>query len=298
VKVKSSMKYRWMAAPLILAFGVSAARPLYADPRGARPLGEGVAAPTTLPEQLKDVGIDQRLNELVPLESQFADETGQVRPIGEFFRGKPVILSLVYYECPMLCTMVLNGLLKAIRAVPLTAGEDYDIITVSFDSKEKSELAAAKKQEYTVRYGRDSAKRGWHFLTGDETNIRALADAAGFRFKWDPVSNQWAHSSGIMVLTPEGRLSRYFYGVEYSARDLRLGLVDSSAGKVGSKVDQFLLFCFHYDVRQGKYSLLIMNVIRAAGVATLATLAAFWFVMARRERRKKKDHAERIPTIS
>jgi protein SCO1/2 len=264
----------------------------------AQQIGQGVGAPNTLPRQLQDVGIDQRLDEPVPLHLIFADEHGNHRPLSEFFRGKPVVLSLVYYECPMLCTMVLNGLLKALRAVPLTAGEDFDVVTVSFDPKEKPELAAAKKQEYVLRYGRQSAQKGWHFLTGDEANIQALADAVGFRYKWDPLSNQWAHSSGIIVLTPGGRLSRYFYGVEYSARDLRLGLVESSSGRIGSKVDQVLLFCFHYDARQGKYSLLILNIIRVAGVVTLLSLVAFWFLMARRERRKKKSHVERVPVIS
>lgn len=264
----------------------------------AQQIGQGVAAPNTLPRQLQDVGIDQRLNEQVPLHLNFADEAGELRPLGDFFRGKPVVLSLVYYECPMLCTMVLNGLLKTLRVVPLTVGEDFDVITVSFDPQEKPELAAAKKQEYVVRYGREAARAGWHFLTGEETAIKALADAVGFRYKWDPVSNQWAHSSGIMVLTPDGRLSRYFYGVEYSARDLRLGLVESSSGKIGSKVDQVLLFCFHYDATQGKYSLLILNIIRVAGVVTLISLLAFWFLMARRERSKKKDHVERVPVIS
>ena len=257
-----------------------------------------IGVPNTVPEQLKDVGIDQRLDEQVPLDLAFADENGIRRPLRQFLRGRPAVLSLVYYECPMLCTMVLNGLLKAVRAMPLTIGSDFDIITVSFDPKEKPELARAKKEEYVARYGRPSAGEGWRFLTGDEPEIRALTKAAGFRYKFDSISRQWAHASGIMVLTPEGRLSRYFYGLEYSARDLRLGLVDSSAGKIGSKVDQVLLYCFHYDARQGKYSLLIMNVVRIAGVATVLCLGAFWFVMAKKERRKNKEHVEKIPDIA
>ena len=264
---------------------------------GSMPAQE-IGIPNTVPEQLKDVGIDQRLDEQVPLDLVFADENGIRRPLSAFLRGKPTVLSLVYYECPMLCTMVLNGLLKTIRAVPLTLGEDFDIITVSFDPKEKPELARAKKEEYVARYGRPSAGAGWHFLTGDEPEIRALTKAAGFRYKFDSISQQWAHASGIMVLTPEGRLSRYFYGLEYSARDLRLGLIDSSAGRIGSKVDQVLLYCFHYDARQGKYSLIIMNIVRLAGAATVVCLGTFWFVMAKRDRRKNKEHVEQIPDIT
>jgi protein SCO1/2 len=242
---------------------------------------------TAMPEALRDVGIDQRLDGQVPLALVLADEAGVNRPLREYLQGRPAVLALVYYECPMLCTMELNGLLRAVRAIKLDAGRDYDILTVSFDPKEGPALAAAKKAEYVARYRRPTGDRGWRFLTADQPNIDRLTQAAGFRYRFDANSGQWAHASGIMVLTPGGRLSRYFYGIEYSARDLRLGLVEASANKIGSPVDQVLLYCFHYDAATGKYSLAILKVMRAAGVATVLGICAFWFTMYRQARRKK-----------
>jgi protein SCO1/2 len=241
----------------------------------------------TVPEPLRDVGIDQKLNEQLPLDLVFADEAGVKRPLHDYFRGRPVVLSLVYYECPMLCTMELNGLLRVIRVVPLDAGRDFDILTISFDPKEGAQLAAAKKDEYVRRYRRPTGEQGWHFLTGDEENIRKLTNAVGFRYRFDAVSGQWAHASGIMILTPEGRLSRYFYGVEYAGRDLRLGLVEASRGKISSPVDQVLLYCFHYDPKTGKYSLAVLKMMRIAGAATVLALGVFWFSMYRSSRKKR-----------
>jgi protein SCO1/2 len=251
-------------------------------------LGAGLAgAQEGLPAALKDVGIDQRLNERVPLDLEFKDEAGKTVELRQYFGRKPVVLSLVYYECPMLCTMVLNGMLRSLRALKLDAGRDFEILTVSFNPKETPALAAAKKQTYLERYGRPAAAEGWHFLTGDEDNIRKLTEAVGFRYKYDAERDQYVHASGIMVVTPDGRLARYLYGIEYSARDLRLSLVEASAGRIGSPVDKILLYCFHYDPSTGKYSLLIMNVIRAAGTVTVLAIVAFWFVMFRLDRRKK-----------
>jgi protein SCO1/2 len=251
-------------------------------------LGAGFAgAQEGLPAALKDVGIDQRLNEQVPLDLVFKNESGKQVELRRYFGRKPVVLSLVYYECPMLCTMVLNGMLRSLRALKLDAGKDFEILTVSFDPKETPDLAAAKKQSYLERYQRPGAKEGWHFLTGDERNIRRLTEAAGFRYRYDAARDQYVHASGIMVLTPDGRLARYLYGIEYSARDLRLALVEASAGRIGNPVDKILLYCFHYDPSTGKYSLLIMNVIRAAGSATVLVLATFLIVMFRRDRRKR-----------
>ncbi len=257
-------------------------------------------AENNLPEQLRNVGIDQKLNEQVPLDLVFKDETGREVQLGQYFGRKPVLLSLVYYECPMLCTMILNGMLRSMRAVKLTAGEQYEVVTVSIDHRETPELAAAKKAEYVKQYGRPGAEKGWHFLTGDETSIRRLADAAGYRFKFDEKSGQFVHASGIMILTPQGKLARYLYGVEYPPRDLRLGLVEASNGKIGSPVDQVLLYCFHYDPSTGKYSLLIMNVIRALGAATVAVLGAFIILMLRRDRRRKlnKNDVGQVSAIS
>jgi protein SCO1/2 len=246
-----------------------------------------VFAQEGLPPMLEGVGIDQRLNRQVPLELRFRDEAGRAVELRQYFGRKPVVLSLVYYECPMLCTLVLNGMLRTMRAMPLNAGRDFDIVTVSFDPREKPELAAVKKQSYIEGYGRAGAAAGWHFLTGDQEPIRRLTEAAGFRYKYDPTADQFVHASAIMVLTPEGRIARYLYGIEYSARDLRLALVEASAGKIGSPVDQVLLYCFHYDPRTGKYGLLIMNVIRAAGTATVLVLGTFLLVMFRRDRQKR-----------
>lgn len=239
-----------------------------------------------VPEALEDVGIDQRLDEQVPLGLEFRDEDGRTVPLRQYFGRKPVVLSLVYYECPMLCTMALNGLLRSLRAVNLNVGEDFDVVTVSFDPNETPELAAAKKNGYVERYARSGGENGWHFLTGEEASIRQLTESVGFRYKYDPNTNQFAHASGIMILTPQGRIARYLYGIEYSARDLRLALVEASAGKIGSPVDQVLLYCFHYDPATGKYSLLIMNVVRTLGIATIVVLGGFMIVMFRRDRRK------------
>lgn len=249
-------------------------------------LGAAGLSQTDMPEALRDIGIDQRLNEQVPLDLTFRNEAGEEVELSRYFGRKPVVLALVYYECPMLCNMILNGLLRSLRAVPLNAGEHFEIATVSFDPEETPELAAAKKREYISRYGRDGAAEGWHFLTGGQESIRALTEAVGFRYALDPKTGEWIHASGIMVLTPDGKLARYFYGVEYSARDLRLGLVEASAGKIGSPVERMLLFCYHYDPTTGKYGLVIMNVIRVAGLATLLLLGGFMLVMFRRDWRK------------
>ncbi len=257
----------------------------------ALPILLGIAAAaaaqteTALPEQLRGVGIDQLLNEAVPLDAGFVDESGGRIALGSLFRGKPVVLAFVYYECPMLCNMQLNGLLRAMRAISLTAGDQFDVLTVSFDPRETPAQAAAKKQQYIRQYGRAGAERGWRFLTGDQPSIERLTRAAGFRYTFDSKSGQWAHASGVMLLTPGGRLARYLYGVEFSARDLRLGLVEASRGRIGSPVDKMLLYCFHYDPLRGRYGVAILNVVRAAGVATLLALCGFWGLMYRRSRR-------------
>ena len=248
---------------------------------------------TGLPPALKKVGIDQRLNDQLPLDAVFKDEHGNEVRLGQFFNGKPVVLSLVYYTCPMLCNQVLNGMLGSFRQMSFNAGEQFEVVTVSFDTKETPQLAAAKKQTYIAGYNRPSGATGWHFLTGDDANIRRLTDAVGFRYTWDEQTGQFAHASGIMVLTPTGKLSRYFYDVKYSPRDLRLGLVEASEGRVGSPVDQVLLYCFHYDPREGKYGPAVMNFVRAGGVLTVLAIVAFVGVLWRRERlRARHNRAE------
>jgi len=252
-------------------------------------IAQGVTPSSAQPEILQQVGIDQRLNEPVPLELVFRNEAGRAVELQEYFGHKPVVLSLVYYECPMLCNLVLNGVLKALRALSFDAGDEFTVLTVSFDPRETPALAAQKKQTYMQEYRREKAEQGWHFLTGDSAAIRRLTEAVGFRYAFDPASRQFVHASGIMVITPEGRMSRYFYGVEYSPRDLRLALVEASAGRIGSPVDQVLLYCYHYDPVTGKYGMAIMNIIRLAGAATVLVLGSFMVVMFRRDRRAKLE---------
>jgi protein SCO1/2 len=239
------------------------------------------------PAVLREIGIDQRLDRQVPLDLVFRDETGKSVHLGDYFGEKPVLLSLVYYECPMLCTLVLNGLLRSLRALAFDVGKQFNVVTVSVDPGETPSLAAAKKAEYIQKYSREGAEKGWHFLTGEEDSIQALADAVGFRYVYQPDRDEYAHASGIMILTPQGKLARYFYGIEYSTRDVRLALVEASANKIGSPVDQLLLYCYHYDPVTGKYGLLIMNTIRLAGLATVLALGVFMFVMFRRDRLQK-----------
>lgn len=237
------------------------------------------------PDILKKIGIDQKLGEQAPLDLEFYDEAGNAVRLQQYFGEKPVILALVYYNCPMLCNLVLNGLTKNLKPLSFSAGEEFDIISLSFDPRETPALAAEKKKNYINDYGRASAASGWHFLTGDSANIARLTEAVGFRYQYDPVTQQYAHAGGIMVLTPQGKLARYFYGVDYPSRDLRLSLVEASENKIGSPVDQLLLYCYHYDPMTGKYGLVIMNVLRLAGIATVLVLAAFVIVMLRRDRK-------------
>jgi len=232
----------------------------------------------------RDVSIEQKLNEQVPLDLTFRDESGQTVTLRQYFGKKPVLLTLVYYECPSLCGLVLQGLLKSLRVINYTPGEQFEIVTVSISPTETPELAAAKKANFLKEYGREEAAAGWHWLTGDEKNIRALADAVGFRYVYDPKTKQYAHAAGIMLLTPSGKISRYFYGIEYSPRDLRLGIIDASQGKVGSLVEKVILFCYQYDPTTGKYGLLVVRLIQLGGLLTLLVLGGFIGTMFYRER--------------
>ena len=247
-----------------------------------------------LPAALQGVGIDQKLNGQVPLNLTFRDEFNRPVPLSTYFQSKkPVVLALVYYRCPMLCTQILNGLESSLKAVSFNPGQEFEVVSVSFDPKDTSEIAAAKKQMYLKRYGRPNTANGWHFLTGDETNIKALTDAVGFHYKYDPKTDQFAHASGIMILTPDGRLSRYFYGVEYAPRDIRLGLVEASAGKIGTPVDEVMLFCYHYDPATGKYGAIAIGGLRIAGAVFLLLLGAFLWTAFRGESRRHKPAAGR-----
>ena len=240
------------------------------------------------PEFIDQIGIDQRLDEQVPLDLNFLDEQGKEVRLRDFFGERPVVLALVYYECPMLCTEVLNGLLRSLRALSFSAGQEFEVLTVSFDPEETPVLALTKKRMYLERYNRPGAADGWHFLTGSEDSIRQLTESVGFRYVYVPARDQFAHASGIMLLTPEGKVSRYFYGVEYPTRDLRLGLVEAAANQIGSAVDQVLLLCFHYDPTTGKYGFVIMNVIRLAALATVVGLGMFMVPGFLRDRKKAR----------
>ncbi len=242
------------------------------------------------PPGLENVGIDQRLNEQLPLDLNFKDETGKTVRLRDYFHtGRPVVLNFVYYQCPMLCGEVLNGLSAALKVMKFTPGKEFEVVTISIDPREKPELAAAKKRTYMERLGRPEAAAGWHFLTGEKEQIDTLANAAGWHYQYDPKLDQFAHAAGIMLATPEGRLAQYYYGVEYSARDLRLGIIEASQNKIGSLADQVLLYCYHYDPKTGKYGAIITNMIRLGGAVTIAFLGVFLFVMFRRESHDQRD---------
>jgi protein SCO1/2 len=244
------------------------------------------------PELLKEVGVDQKLNDSVPLGLTFRDEHGRTVELAQFFGSKPVILSLVYYNCPMLCTQVLNGLDRSLQLIPMEIGKDFNVVTVSIDPTERPVLAEAKQAMYAGMYGRPGAVQGWHFLTGDLPQIKQLADSVGFRYAYDPDSKQYAHASAIMLLTPDGKISRYFYGITYPARDLRLGLDEASQGRIGSPVDQVLLFCYHYDPHTGKYGLIVSRVLQLSGLLTMLIGGIFLVVLFRGE-----NHALRGPGV-
>jgi protein SCO1/2 len=236
-----------------------------------------------LPAPLRNIGIDQKLNAQAPLDAVFRDETGHAVRLGQYFGRKPVILAMVYYDCPMLCTQILNGLVSSLKPVTFRAGGQFDVVSVSINPAEGPELAARKKQVYVGRYSRSANPDGWHFLTGPEESIRALTDAVGFRYSYDPKTKLFAHGSAVLVLTPQGRVSRYFYGVEYSPRDLRLGLIEAAQNKIGTPVDHVLLFCYQYDPALGKYTAITMNLVRVGGALTVVILSGFLLLMWRRE---------------
>jgi protein SCO1/2 len=243
------------------------------------------------PGLLSKIRIDQRLNHQVPLDLPFVDETGKDVKLGDYFGRRPVILALVYYECPMLCTQVLNGLVTALGVMNFEPGREFEVVAVSFNPREGPGLASQKKAAYMERYGRPQTAGGWHFLTGTEPAIRQLADAVGFRYEYDEAIKQYAHGAGIEVLTPRGVVSKYFYGIEYSPRDIRLGLIEASEERIGTPIDDFLLFCYHYDPSTGKYGAAVLRLVRLGGVATILAFLSFLFVSLRRERRDRGSPA-------
>ena len=274
-------------SPVVAQFASSQGNsPLYS----ARPYEP--RAPNGLPKALNGVGIDQKLNQSLPLELSFKDENGKDVKLGDYFGKKPVVLALVYYQCPMLCNQILNGMVTAFKVMAFKPGEEFEVVTVSFDPRETASLAAAKKNTY-VNYlpedRRAGAARGWHFLTGDAASIAQLTQAVGFRYHWDNATQQFVHASAIYVSTPQGKLARYFYGIEYAPRDLRLGLIEAADNKIGSPVDQLLLYCYHYDPATGKYGAAVMNMMRVGGVVTLIAIVTMFIVMRRR------NHAVNLP---
>jgi protein SCO1 len=242
-----------------------------------------------MPPALQKVGIEQKLDAQLPLEAEFKNEDGKMVKLSEYFgKGRPVILALVYYECPMLCNEVLNGLTGSLKGISFDAGKEFDVLAISFDAREndKPELAKNKKTSYLKRYERAGVENGWHFLTGTQSEIDKVTQAVGFNYTFDEKTNQFAHAGGIMVTTPEGKLARYFYGIDYQPRDLKFGIMESSQGKIGNPAEQLYLYCYHYDPSTGKYGLTILSVIRLAAVATILGLGCMLFVFWRRNKNR------------
>jgi protein SCO1/2 len=237
------------------------------------------------PPKLKGVNFKQRLNEQVPLDLRFKDETGKPVKLGDYFHDRPVVLIPYYSRCPMLCPLILRGITRGMSEVKFTIGKDFNVVSVSFDPQETPAVAAKTKDTYVQLYNRPGAAEGWHFLTGDQDAIKALMDAVGYHYVYDAKKDMFKHPAGIVVLTPSGKISRYLYGVDFAPRDLRLALVEASAGKVGSPTDQVLLYCFHYDPSAGKYTASVMTFIRAGGVLTILVVGGFVWLLARRHRR-------------
>jgi protein SCO1 len=274
---------RW-ALCLVLLFGCLSAAPRgQMGYNGDQPaLG---ATSTVTPPQLEEVSFKQHLDEMLPLDATFTDEAGRTRPLGAFFGERPVLLAFVYYECPMLCTQVMNGISSALEVMPFGAGRDFDVVLISFDPRDTPAVASEKKRSHLEYWSAEDEEGAWHFLTGDEASISRVTSAAGFTYQFDERTGQFAHVSGVLVATPEGRLSRYFYGVDYSPKELRLALVESGEGQIGSVVDELLLYCFHYDPESGRYGLVVMNLIRLGGVMTLLFIGGSILIMRRRESR-------------
>ncbi len=274
-------------AALVLATVSLMAAPAAAQMTGT-PMGGFITTPgapsQTLPLALREIGFDQNINDQLPLDASFRDDEGREVTLGSFFGEKPVLLAFVYYTCPMLCTQVLNAITATVSTLSLDAGRDFDLVLVSIDPRETPSQAAAKKAEYLHRYNRSGSDAGWHFLTGTEAEIRRTTQAAGFRYAWDEQTQQYAHPTGIIVVTPEGRFARYLFGIEYGPRDLKFALVEASQGKVGTFADQLLLYCYHYDPMTGRYGIYVMRTLRVAAVATVLLIGTFIVVMVRREK--------------
>jgi protein SCO1 len=273
----------FFAACLLLALVLLS---FFAAGPAAAQMNNGVMSPpaNTRPPRLQNVGIEQHLDAQVPADLAFVDESGKTVKLGDYFGRKPLILNLVYYNCTMLCGEALAGLASAMRLVKFDVGDEFDVVTVSFDPRDTPQMAAVKKADYVKRYGRPNAAAGWHFLTGSAQSIDALAKTVGFQYQYDEKSNQFAHATAIMLLTPQGRISRYFYGVDFPPKDLRMGLVEASQNKIGNAVDAVLLYCYHYDPQTGKYGAMVANILKLAGGATILLLGGLFFTLWRLDR--------------
>ena len=269
-----------LGSPFVSVVHAQPTSPMYVPPPGP-------TATERIP-MLREVGIDQKLGAQLPLDLEFADDTGRTVTLGQFFGRKPVMLALAYYECPMLCTQVLNGLVGSLQGIPFTVNQEFDVLVVSIDPGETSALAAEKKRQYVRRYGQPGSEAGFHFLTGREASIKALTSAVGFRYAYDPAIDQFAHPAVATVLTADGRVSRYLFGIEFAPRDVKLALVEATDRKIGTAIDQLLLFCYHYDPETGNYGFVFMNLIRLAGALTVVVLGASIFFSLRRERRQAR----------
>lgn len=267
-----------------LAFAAACTFSVEGNLRATAPGSPAAEAPLPAPP-LKDIGFDQKLGGSVPLDIPLRDEAGKTVHLRDYLGKKPVVLSLVYFDCPMLCGMTTDGLVRSLRALRLSVGKEFDVLSVSFDPRETPEMASAKKGPVMRQYGREGAALGWHFLTGEPTSLAALTKAVGFRYVWDAEQKQFAHATGVVVLTPEGRVARYFFGIEYPAKDLRLGLVEASEEKIGNVVDQLLLLCYHYDPKAGRYTAAVTTLLRGAAAVTLAAAVGLVVVLLRRERK-------------
>ncbi len=272
----------------------------FASIASGQSMSKGIMSPpaSVRPPYLENVGIEQHLDGQVPPDLSFIDDTGRTVQLGDYFGKKPLILNLVYYNCTMLCGEALAGLTGAMKMVKFDVGKEFEVVTVSFNPQETPEIAAAKKKDYLARYGRPGATPGWHFLTGPPESINALTKAVGFQYQYDPNIKQYAHATAIMVLTPEGRISRYFYGVDFPPKDLRMGLVEASEGKIGNAVDQVLLYCYHYDPATGKYGAIVSNILRLGAGVTIVFLGALLLILFRLEkvaprRNWNQNHATR-----
>jgi protein SCO1 len=283
MKMRTSASRALLAALALLAGLAGTAAAQGGGGTGGVRYAPGEAA-SEQPMLLRDVGFDQRLDAQVPGDLLFRDETGAAVRLGDYFGERPLVLALVYYECPMLCSQTLNGLVSALDILKFDVGREFDVVAVSFNPKEGPGLASARKRAYTERYKRPGTEDGWHFLTGPPESIAQLTAAVGFRYAWDDKIKQFAHAAGLVVLTPEGRVSKYHYGIEYSPRDLRFALIQASEAKIGNAADQLLLYCYHYDPASGKYGFAAMTAVRLGGVATIFSMVTFWVVMWRREK--------------